>query len=131
MPNMANIVVKKADGTTDVTYTQQSASAGEGSPAIWRNLSVGTAAGHRPQLVFKTMNNGNGTARRGQLDFAYPSLVTDSGVTRVGDKFTASTTATMPLNMPAADLVEGVYQYCNLLAAALIKQALNEGFAPT
>lgn len=131
MATAANIVVKKADGTTDVTYTLQSASAGEGSPAVWRSLSIGSAAGHRPQLVMKTMNNGNGTARRGQLDYAFNSLVTDAGVTRIGDKFTANLTCTMPLNMPATDLVEGIHQFCNLVAAALIKQALNEGFAPT
>lgn len=35
MPQMANITVKKADGTTDVVYTALTPAGGDNSPARW------------------------------------------------------------------------------------------------
>lgn len=130
MPTMANITVKKYDGTTDVVYTAVAGSAGDTVPAIWRNLTVGTAQGHKPQLVMSARNNGNNTARRTSLDFMYPSLVTDAGVTKIGDKATFSLTGSLPLNMPDAERREAVYQFLNLCASTMLKQSNDEGFAP-
>jgi len=50
MPTMGNIVVKKADGTTDITYSSVVPSAGDTSPAIWQSQTVGSAPLHYPQL---------------------------------------------------------------------------------
>lgn len=132
MPNMANITVKKNDGTTDVVYTQQIPSAGDKSPAIWRNLTVGSAASHRPELKVHTQSNGNATARRVNFNFMYPTLVTGSdGRTSVSDRLLITISALVPLGMPDVDLNEGVAQGLNLAASSLIKDTLKSGFAPS
>lgn len=132
MPDMANVTVKKNDGTTDVVYTKVQASAGDRSPAVWRNLTVGTAAGHRPQVSLVSRNNGNSTARRLDMDAAYPSLVTDTtGKTQVADKLTIKLSVANPLGMPDADVNEGVSQFLNFAASTLIKDSCKAGYAPT
>jgi len=132
MPNMANITVKKNDGTTDVVYTQQIPSAGDKSPAIWRNLTVGTAAAHRPELKVHTQSNGTASARRVNFNYMYPTLVTGSdGRTSVSDKLLITISALVPMGMPDVDLNEGVSQGLNLASSVLIKDTLKSGFAPS
>lgn len=132
MPQMANITVKKNDGTTDVVYTQKVASAGDKSAAVWRNETVGTAAAHRPELQETSQYNGPRTARRVNLKFTYPTLVTGSdGKTQVVDRFLFEGSALVPLGMPDADINEAVSQCMNLGASVLIKDSLKTGYAPT
>lgn len=47
MPNMANITVKKADGTTDVVYTALTPSAGDKTSARWSLTASSTKANLR------------------------------------------------------------------------------------
>jgi hypothetical protein len=54
MPSQANIVVKKNDGTTDITYTAVQPSSGDGVQAIWKSQTVGTAPVHQPELRCST-----------------------------------------------------------------------------
>lgn len=42
MPTLANITIKKADGTTDVVYTAIAGAAGDNTPAMFRNETIGT-----------------------------------------------------------------------------------------
>jgi hypothetical protein len=132
MPQIANITIKKNDGTTDVVYTAVVPSAGDKSPAVWRNLTVGTAAGHRPELRLTSRANGTGTARRMDGSFSYPALVTDTtGKTQVADRFNMQVTGVIPLGMPDADLNEAVAQALNIFAATLLKDSFKTGYAPT
>lgn len=132
MPQIANINVLKNDGTTSVAYTAVVPSAGDKSPAVWRNLTVGTAAGHRPEARLTSRANGTGTARRIDGSYSYPSLVTDTtGKTQVADKFQLQISAVVPLGMPDADLNEAVSQGLNLFAAQLVKDSVKAGYAPT
>jgi hypothetical protein len=132
MPNMANITVKKNDGTTDVVYTQQIPSAGDRSPALWRNLTVGTAAAHRPELRAVSHPNGTGTARRVETTFKYPTLVTGTdGKTNIADVCILGISGVIPQGMPDADLNEAVSQGLNLAASVLIKDTFKSGFAPS
>jgi hypothetical protein len=50
MPALADITVKMADGTTNITYTGIVPSAGDKTPAVWRSNSVGGSIGQRPEL---------------------------------------------------------------------------------
>lgn len=133
MPQMANITVKKNDGTTDVVYTQQVASSGsDKSQAIWRNLTVGTAASHRPELRCSSQANGTGTTRRVDTIFKYPTLVTGSdGKTNIASFCQLRVEGVIPLDMPDADLNEAVSQGLNLAATTLLKDSFKSGFAPT
>lgn len=130
--NNADIVVKKADGTTNVTYTAVASSAGEKSPAIWRNKTVGTAAGHQPTLQLSSRFNGTKTARRMDASGTYPSLVTGSdGKTAIADRVVLNLTGVIPMGMPSADVNEAVAQILNGFASTLFVGSVQSGFAPT
>lgn len=132
MPQIANITVKKNDGTTDVIYTAVVPSAGDKSPAIWRNQTVGSAAGHQPQVQMTSRANGTGTARRVELTGTYGSLVTGSdGKVNVGDRVIVQMSAVIPLSMPTADVNEAVSQLLNVLSSTLVKDSVKTGFSPT
>lgn len=133
MPAMAAITVKKNDGTTDVIYTSTSPSAGNGNPAIWRNDTVGTAMSHRPELRLTSREGGNGVNRVLRATFVWPQVALDSttNVSKIVNKLAAASDWTVPKDMPATEIAEAVSQYANLLASALIKQSVKDGFAPT
>lgn len=132
MPQMANITVKKNDGTTDIVYTAMIPSAGDKSAAIWRANTVGTAPAFRPELLCVSMSNGPKTARRVNLKFSYPSLVTGSdGKVSVSDRLILDVGAVVPQGMLDADVNEAVSQGLNLLASTLVKDTVKAGFAPT
>lgn len=132
MPSMANITVKKNDGTTDVVYTALVPSAGDKSPAIWKNQTVGTSSSHRPELRLLSRDNGTGTARRITGTATYPSLVTGSdGKVTVADRLVFDFQVAVPKGMPDSDVNEAVSQACNLVASSLVKDCLKTGYAPT
>lgn len=132
MPSMANITVKKNDGTTDVVYTALVPSAGDKSPAIWKNQTVGTSSSHRPELRLLSRDNGTGTARRITGTVAYPTLVTGSdGKVTVADRLVFDFQVAVPKGMPDSDVNEAVSQSCNLVASSLVKDCLKTGYAPT
>lgn len=132
MPNMANIVIKKADGTTDVTYTAAAPSAGDKSPAVWKNATVGSVLAARPTFSIVMMDNGTRKARRARSTFLWPKtrLDTAGNVSVVGGASSESSHL-IPQDMTPTEIGEFVAQYANLLASALIKQALNDGYAPS
>jgi hypothetical protein len=129
---MANITVKKDDGTTDVTYTAVVASGGDKSPAVWRDNSFGGTSGQRPELRVSSRANGDNTARRVDLQFTYPSLYTDTstGLTNVSARANFTASAVIPGNMPDTFAAEFGAQVGNLIAASLIEDSLTVGYAP-
>lgn len=132
MPNMANIVIKKADGTTDVTYTAASPAAGDKSPAVWKNASVGTILAARPTFSITLMDNGTKKARRARTTFLWPKTRTDTaGNVSVVGGASGESSHLIPQDMTSAEIAEYVAQFANLLASALIKQSLNDGYAPS
>lgn len=131
MPQLANIVVKKFDGTTDVTYTGISPASGT-SPAVWKSQSVGTAPAQNPELRVVSRDADKGRNREVRATFLYPDYRTDSNFNP--SKFAEiSGSCTIKWSKEALNTVrqEGVYQFCNLLAAALVKQMMNEGYSAT
>lgn len=132
MPNMASVTVKKNDGTTDVVYTAVVPSAGDKTPAIWKNQTVGTANSHRPELKLQSRDNGTNTARRVEGVLTYPYLTVDTqGKTNVADKVILNVSAVVPKGMPDTDVNEAVSQGFNLFAATLLKDSFKTGYAPT
>lgn len=132
MPQAANITVKKFDGTTDQVYTNVAASAGDRSPAIWQNLSIGTAKAHRPELRVMARDNGPLTARRVETSYSWPQTATGTdGKINVVDRAVSSSVHVLPKAMAETDIREYAHQYANLLASALIKQCVVDGFSAT
>lgn len=132
MPQISNVIVKKNDGTTDVTYTAVVPSAGDSSPAMWRNQSVGTAVAHQPTVQMTSRFNGPKTARRIEVTANYPTLVTGTdGKISVADRVVVQCSAVIPLSMATVDVNEGVSQLLHFLSATLSKDSFKTGFAPT
>lgn len=133
MPQMANITVKKNDGTTDVIYTQQAPSAGDRSPAIWHNQTVGASMGHRPVLSIVARANGAGTARRVESSFIWKQVSTDTttGLVSIANSLPITISAAVPDGMPDADVNEGISQCFNLHASTLVKDCYKQRFAAT
>lgn len=132
MASIADITVKKADETTNITYSAKVPSAGDRSPAIWRCTSVGSAPGHNPSLSMTSRSNGDGTARRVEVSYKYPQTATAAdGSTQIVNVLPISVSAVIPQGMPQATIDEGVAQCFNLLASALLKGSVKDGFAPT
>lgn len=136
MPAMANITVKKADGTTDIVYDALSASGGEGSPAIWRQDTGAVSAlpvGLRKMFKLWSVWNGPKTARVVKFNFAGPYAVQDSTTTLYSakDRVVLEGTMIVPQGIPATEINENVAQVLNLLASSLVKSSGQSGFAPT
>lgn len=127
---MANITVKKKDGTTDQIWTAVQASGGDKSPAIWRNQSVGSAAAFQPEMRVTSRPNGDGSVRRveGQIDWKQTALGTDN-ITRKVNQFYLKFEGVVPQGMPSTDLGEASSQSCNLVGSALFKAMIQDGFA--
>jgi hypothetical protein len=133
MPSAANITVKKNDGTTDVVYTSKSPSSGDGSPAIWKNETVGTAQAHQPEFRLSAREASKGAKRAMRATFQWPQIATNTttGLTAVVDRSLADVNWSMSKNMNATDINEFVSQFANLLKAALIIQCVQGGYSAT
>lgn len=133
MASIANIVVKKADGTTDITYTALQPSSGDGVPAVWRCESIGSAAGLRPTLTLSSKWNGPRTARRLDFVYQYPQVYTDTatGLSSVKNRAVISGSAVVPIEMPDSDVAEAIAQAFNLTDSALFTDSVKSGFSPT
>jgi hypothetical protein len=135
MPTMASITVKKADGTTDIVYDAIAGSGGESSPAVWRQdtgAAAGLPVGLRSSFKLTSKWNGPKTARQISFEIVMPYAVQDSTTTLYSakDRVVLTGIATMPQAIPSANLNE-VNQALNLLAATLVKSAVQAGYAPT
>lgn len=134
MPQAANITVKKADETTNITYDLLAPAGGDGSKATWRQDTgaiAGQPVGHRAILEVRTMWNGPRTARKAEITFKRPYSTQNAQTTKYesSDSVVLSAVGTLPQAIPAAELNEAVAQFCNLLASALVKDMLKSGYA--
>lgn len=133
MASIADITVKKNDGTTDIVYTAMQPSSGDGVPAVWRSETGGTATAFKPTLSLSTRWNGAKTARRITAEYRYPQTATDSttGLTNVVNVVPGSMSIVIPSTTPSSVSDEAVSQMINLLNSALIKGAFKNGYSPT
>lgn len=130
MPALANITVKKNDGTTDIVYTGVTP-AGGGDAAVWASQSVGTAQLHQPQLRLTAKPASDKANVRGT--FKYPQIATNTttGVTSVVGTFDGDFNVRFPRGMATVDVDEAVSQLANLIASTLIKSCLKAGSSAT
>jgi len=137
MPAMANLVVKKADGTTDITFNQLAAASGDGSRAVWRadsSAPVGLPVGLRQTFSVGSTWNGPKTARRIAFEFAYPYATQDTTTSLYSarDRVVFNQNgATFPAGIPSSVLSEAAAQFSNLMGTQLMKDVMSTGYAPT
>ena len=129
MPQIANITVKKADGTTDIVYAYVQPASGTTQPAIWRS-PTGAAPAHKAELRVKATSNKANTVRRVEGTYTYPQTATASdGSITVVNRGSITFTGVIPQAMPQTEINELVHQGLNLVASSLNKSQLTEGFA--
>lgn len=130
MPNMANLTVKKADGTTDVVYTALTPSAGDKTSARWSLTAVSTKANLRPTLECTSRYNNARTARNISLTLKYPEVVSVAGVDTIVGTGIITIQGVVPLQMSDTVLAETIAQAANLFKAALLQDTFKTGYAP-
>lgn len=132
MPNMADITVKKADGTTDVIYVALSPSAGDKTPAQWRIEAIGTVPGNRPQFQVSSKFSADRQARIVEGKLVYPETFTDSTTGIVATRLRETFQFTSIIRLDAADgtTAELAAQAANLLKSTLVQSVLKTGYAP-
>lgn len=130
MPSMANITVKNA-AAADVVYTAAVPSAGDRSPAKWVATALSAIMGFRPWFSMATRDNGPKTARQVDFNYNFPLTQTVGGVeTKIGN-VVASGSVVVPNYVDAAIPADAFTQFGNLLASALVRSGVSEGYAPT
>jgi hypothetical protein len=131
MPSIADITIKKNDGTTDIVYAQQMPASGDGSPAVWRATSVGSAPAHAPEFRLTSREASRGVKRALRSTYVYPQIATNTttSITSVVDRASADTNWTFPKGMSQADINEFVSQYANLLVSTLVKDCVKVGYS--
>lgn len=131
MSTLANITIKKNDGTTDVVYTAITGAAGDNTPAVFRNDTVGTTLAERPTLLVSSKSNGPKTGRRVSCDFSWPITSQDAGGNKlVTGRMTGTCSILVPQNQDLAVINEQASQFANLIGSALVKATFKDGYAP-
>lgn len=131
MPSGSDIVVKKNDGTTDITYTFVCPASGDNTPAVFQSQTVGTAAAHHPEFRITAKDGNQGARRNLRVTYQYPQIATDSttNLTSVVERASASCDVLVPKTMNVTDVNEFVAQFANLLKSTLIQSCLKTGYA--
>lgn len=129
MAAQANVVVKKTDGTTDVTFTGvQGATAAE--PAIWQNTASSLVYSNRDSFAFRSRDNGTKTARRIELDAKFVVRRTENLLEVNKGIIPLSFTVPIPNWVTDAEANEAIDQFINLLASTHIRSHIKGRFAP-
>ncbi len=129
MTIIANLTVKKNDGTTDIVWSALNGQGGPNLPATFASQTVGSALAHQPTMTIVAKDSGDGETRRTNFQVIYPNLETDaSSITRVNRKGQVDVSFAMPKVMTATQWNECVSQTINLLTA--LKLDLKTGSAP-
>lgn len=132
MPNLADLVIKKNDGTTNVTWTGVQRSAGDLSPARWEEQALTTMRAGRPTFTMKAGFSGNARdARKTETRGVYPYLITDSttGTQRILANIVFEGKLWVPSVVPVAYADEAVAQLLNLIAGS--KSGWQGGYSYT
>ncbi len=130
MTIIANLTVKKNDGTTDIVWSALNGQGGNQYPAQWASQTVGTALAHQPTMTMVSKDSGDKETRRTNLQVLYPNLVTDTASnTTVARKGQVDVSFAMPKSMTSGQWNECISQTINLLTA--LKVDLKAGTTPT
>jgi hypothetical protein len=127
---MANITVKKADGTTDVVFVAKMPAAGDKTPARWTVDAASPVPSLRPVMNTTSRPNGDRSARNITTTVKFPDVRTISGVDTVVGNVIVNIEAVVPLNVTSTVTTEAIAQAANLFKATLLQDSYKDGYAP-
>lgn len=130
MATIADIIVKKADGTTNITYTAIAGSAGDKSPAMWRSDTSATMRSNRDVVSLTCQDNGPKTARRVSAKAVMPVARVVNTVETVTDKIIGDISIVVPNALTDAEINEKVEQLLNMFACPVFRTAFKAGLVP-
>lgn len=131
MPQIGDLTVKKADGTTDIVYNAVVPSSGDKTPAVFKAMNVGTSGSTRPEFRVSASPNRARTTRVVEATLVYPTVKTVDGVTSVAHRTLIDVRVTLPQGAPDADISEAVNQAINLVGTTLMRACMTTGYAPS
>jgi hypothetical protein len=133
MPSMADLSVKKADGTTVVVYNALAPSSGDRTAAQFRQEAASPIAANRPTFTVSSKASANGKARIVEYNYLYPATYTDTstGITSVLASVKASGSFIFSKDISDDVLSEAAAQMSNVLTSTLIQSVLKSGYAPS
>lgn len=130
MAAIADIVIKKADAVTNITWSAIVGAAGDKLSALWRSETAASFRGNRPTLQFSTQDNGAKTARRSNGKVVFPITRTINTVETVVDKVILDFSCIVPNALSDVEINEAVSQSLNLVVAAAIAASIKAGTSP-
>lgn len=133
MPQLADITVKKADGTTDILWTGVVSSAGDRTASRHASKTVSSIPAFQPQMSVKSEANGDASVRRVHVNIVYPYTVTDSGTNQTTKLGQASFRGEWSVSqeMPQTTVDEFAAQVANLVDSTLLVDVVKAQVAPT
>lgn len=129
MPNLANITVKKADGTTAVTYQARMGASSDRTPAVWVSTTQGSTPAANPTFEMSSRSNGPQTARRLDHKFKFPVTALVEGRESIVDLNIANGSVVIPQMQSPAQISEFAHQYCNIMYDVIIRASFIDGYA--
>lgn len=132
MPAIANITVKKYDGSTDVVYTAIASASSDGVAAQYEAQTGFTVPATRPTLKITSRPNGRKTSRRVNVAYSYPVTYTDTTTSRtvLNGSISGEFSIILPQDIDQATVKEAHQQFVGLLKSAALKAVFDEGMAP-
>lgn len=130
MPAMANITIKKADGTTDVVYTSVSGAPGDNAPARWEVTAANVVRLFRPVFDLLSRWNAKKDARHLQATLKYPDVRAVNSVDTVFGNVIVNISAVVPTQVTDTVVTEAVAQAANMFKATLIQDSFKSGYSP-
>jgi len=130
MAIIANLTVKKSDGTTDVTFTAQNGAGSSQEPAFWQNTASSTVRSNRDGMTMRSHLNGTKQARRVDVQTSFAVRRTINSVETVVGRIPVDFSVPIPEWATDAEVAEAVDQSINLIASVSIRTAIKSGFAP-
>lgn len=131
MPDMANITVKAANGTTDVIYSKMTASAGDNVPARWRDNASQSVVGNRSTLMTIARDNQKQNGRAVTSRFKYVVVRNVGGVDTVIGTIPLELHGVLGNQFTQAEIDEAVARGFNLFTSAIVRDTYKEGNSAT
>lgn len=132
MLNMADLTVKKEDGTTNVAYVAQAPSAGDKTPAVWRVTAENPVAAYRTEYRLMAAWNGAKTGRKIEEHFSAPYPVVDTNGRVIAVKrYNRVVTHFVDQEIPDSYLRDKIAEGANLSASTLVKASVLAGYSPS
>jgi hypothetical protein len=132
MSNIADLILKDS-ANVDTTFTAAAGSAGDNSPALWRNLLTNVPVAFDPSFTMSGRWNKAKDARHVEVKCVLPyyALSTDSGLYQPVSKALFSGSFVLPQNQPAYSPANIAWFVGSFLNNSTVKSQIASGFAFT